>query len=453
MSDQRRLKSIGARYDVEVSRHPDPWRTLRSRLSWIFAVGTLVVCLPWLWGDHRAFQSECVSDAHRVFGRNCQECHDRPLVPLQRMITFNNAIHSTSDKKCQKCHRESNSDHLSPQISGGNRLAALEQSFKTKFDDIGCAGCHTEHRGHSELVRVTDANCTNCHIEAHPKISPRRFELDFANFRDHKEFAIWRPDSHLHADPKPSHSATPNIQWEQGQPFEQSPIKFSHHRHLDPQLPVQEGKFTELRCADCHQEDQSGAYFRPIDFEQHCHRCHKLGFPATGDLPHVKPEVIRGILLNGLAKNLNRPEPRPEDSLGGPTKRPIDEVKSPEELVSRVKDQLEKLEERLFESAKEVQERPRAAGLLEAACTKCHFTKGRTSRSKPVLSCSDRRQSEIGFDLRQRLGHRNSDASHRCLSELSRPADTDQGLRDRSLHRLSQLSPRSGLGAGPCGDS
>lgn len=320
MSDQRRLKSIGSRYDVEVSRHPDPLRTLHSRLSWIFAVGTSVACIPWLLGDHRAFQSECVSDAHRVFGQNCHDCHDRSLVPLQRMVTLNNTLHSTSDTKCQKCHRETNSDHLSASNSTPERLAALEQSLKPKFDQIGCAGCHTEHRGVTALTHVADANCTNCHTDVHDQVSPRLFELNFKDFVRHPEFAIWRQESHLQFARPVDRVKSPHIRREAEQPSDQTAIKFSHHRHLDPKLPMPGGKTTELRCNDCHQADQSGAYLRPIQFEQHCHRCHHLGFPNTGELPHLKPEIIRGILLDGLAKNSNVTLPQPEDKLGGPTK-------------------------------------------------------------------------------------------------------------------------------------
>jgi hypothetical protein len=377
VSDLRRLKSIGARYDVEVSNHPDPWKKLRARLSWVFALGTSIACIPWLLGDHQAFQSECVSDAHRVFGQECSACHDRQLVPLQRMVTFNNTLHSTSDKKCQKCHRETDADHLSIQTAGKDGLVSLEQVLKSRFDEIGCAGCHTEHRGISALSHVTDANCTKCHNREHVKISPRQYDLSFADFHHHQEFAIWRQESHQQFSTETEYGKTPRIKWEQDQPSDQSAIKFSHHRHLDPQLPMPKGgvtETTELRCTDCHQADPSGAYFQPIRFEQHCHRCHQLGIPATGELPHVNLEIIHGILLDRLAKNSEIPTPRPVDVLGGPTKRPIDETHSPNELGETVKDQLDQLEERLFGSKQEVHGQPRVAGLLEAACTKCHFT-------------------------------------------------------------------------------
>ena len=394
MSDLRRLNTIGSRYDVEVSRHPDPWRLLRSRLSWIFVIGTLLACIPWLLGDHRAFQSECVSDAHRVFGQNCQACHDSQLVPLRRMISFNNALHSTSDEKCKKCHGETNSDHLSrasladpalplelaeaKKLNDGKRLQSLKQLLSSDFKNLGCAGCHREHRGNLQLSYVADANCTNCHRKAHDTVSPRHFELSFGNFRDHPDFAIWRPKTTDNAPQESQYDPSPHVEWVGEQPTDRTAIKFSHHRHLDPKLPSGTTTTQELRCTDCHQPDQGGAYFRPIRFEQHCHRCHKLGFPTTGELPHVKPEIIRGILLDGLARNANHPPQNPDDGLGGPTKPPLIATNQAEKVMSLVKDQLEGVEARLFNTPPEVRDRPESIGLLEAACTKCHFTEKST---------------------------------------------------------------------------
>ena len=395
MSDPRRLKSIASRYDLDVTRHRDPWRMLRSRLSYIFALGSIVACLPWLLGDHRAFQSRCVSDAHRVFEQKCQNCHDRSLVPLWRMVTFDNTIHSTSDKKCSVCHRESNEDHLSPSISGNapllskraeganeisdGRHETLTRQLQAHFSELGCAGCHQEHRGHLQLADVADAHCSKCHFTAHDQISPRRFELNFSDFGHHPEFALWRNRDQTPTVPSAGHPNPPLVTWDGVQPVDQAAIKFSHHRHLDPQLPMPGGKTTALSCADCHQSDPSGAYFRPLTFEQDCQRCHKLGFPSTGELPHSKPEIIQGILLDRLAKNRDGKRPAASDELGGPTKAPIPAIKTDPDAppsLAALKPELEKLEQQLFAvlHPKTSNARPRVAGLLEAACTKCHFT-------------------------------------------------------------------------------
>lgn len=400
MADQRRLKSIGARYDIDVSRHPDPWRRIRSRLSWIFGLGTIVACIPWVMGNHRAFESECVSDAHRPFGHNCQECHDRRFVPLARMITFSNKLHSTSDQACQKCHRETNTDHLSADTSGIERLAALETQLKSAFDSVGCAGCHGEHLGKSELAQVANASCTNCHAAVHEGIADRKFELSFSDFSHHPEFAIWRvphgtgqkpkasdapavdtPDAQPAAVPtgQRTHNA-PRLGHDGSTVVDQTAIKFNHHRHLDPELRGSDGKPVELRCGDCHQQSPSGDYFQPISFEQHCHKCHRIGVPEAGDLPHANPEIIRGILLDRLAKN-SKPEQRPEDALGGPTKQPIDNASSPKELVASLKDRLTTLEERLFVPPVQPVTTEGSKSLLQSACSKCHVTEAASNET------------------------------------------------------------------------
>ena len=395
MSDRRRLKSIASRYDLEVTRHRDPWRGLRSRLSCIFAVGSIAASLPWLLGDHRAFQSQCVSQAHRVFEQDCQSCHDRSLAPLLRMVTFDNTIHSTSDKKCRVCHGESNEDHLSPSISSAARLLSkptegtaelrggreetLKQKLQAHFSELGCAGCHQEHRGHSQLADVADAHCSQCHSAAHDQVSPQRFELNFSDFGHHPEFAIWRNTDRTTTVPVEDRREPTLVKCDQDRPVDQAAIKFSHHRHLDPQLPLPGGKTIEISCVDCHQPDASGAYFRPLTFEQNCQRCHTLGFPSTGELPHSQPEIIRGILLDRLAKNRDGKRPAATDELGGPTKAPITAIKTDSDAppsLATLERELEKLEQQLFATPhpERSNELPRVAGLLEAACTKCHFT-------------------------------------------------------------------------------
>ena len=404
MSDKRQLKTIATRYDLDVSRHRDPWRMLRFRLSVVFAVGSLAACLPWLLGDHRAFQSHCVSDAHRVFEQNCQTCHDRSGVPLLRMVSFDNTIHSTSDRKCRVCHRETSDDHLSPPMSGdlllskrsddagsqrsdeaggtrSGRYESLVQQLRPQFSELGCAGCHQEHRGHSKLADVADAHCSKCHTTAHQTIAARRFELDFSDFSHHPEFALWRSRDSAKAVAA-NESAEPElVRWERDGPVDQSAIKFSHHRHLDPRLPMPGGKTMSLNCADCHQSDPGGAYFRPMTFAQDCQRCHKLGFPSTGELPHSKPEIIRGILLERLANHAAAKQqlPAAADEIGGPTKGPLRPIKTEGELppgLAVLAGDLKRLEQQLFATpqADTADQLPRVAGLLEAACTKCHFT-------------------------------------------------------------------------------
>ena len=396
MADKRQLNSIAQRYDIDVSRRPDPWRILRSRLSYIFFFGSIAACIPWVLGDHRVFQSQCVSSAHRGFEQNCNSCHDRSSIPFVRMIMLDNSIHSTSDTKCQVCHKETISDHLSPSIAVGGSGASNQTNdsdhavgkpgtpaqLHPYFAKLDCADCHQEHRGHSSLKDVANTECANCHTAVRKQISNHRFELQFADFEHHPEFDIWRPKAPpVNAESLEGKLQSAIVTWEGDKPVDQSKIKFSHHRHLDTEIPVHGGKSTSLNCTDCHRSDPSGAYFLPIQFERDCRQCHKLGFKSsTGTLPHSKPEIIHGILLDRLHNQLiNAPIagdglPTAVDALGGPTKNPVNDVKLD---IESLHEQVKKLEQQLFApipSAENSHERPRIAGLLEATCTKCHYT-------------------------------------------------------------------------------
>lgn len=363
---------------------------LRSRLCYIFGWGSILACLPWLVADHRGFESRCVSNAHRAFEQKCSQCHDRSFVPLLRMVNLDNSIRSTSDAKCQVCHIESSSDHLVSSVDHArssdsvSRMNNLIDVMRPKFDSQGCASCHDEHRGQIKLAEVSDGFCVSCHVAVDHNHSQSRFQLNFVGFSGtseasrHPEFGIWRKP--VAGNEPPSDLVT----WNDEHPRDKSAIRFSHHRHLDPQLPKLGGETTTLACADCHQAEASGASFRPIQFEQHCHRCHKLGFPSTGELPHAKPEVIRDLLLGAIVKQFGTQSPLPQrkDELGGPTKSPLpsasDASTQSGNLEQRVEqaltDQLKKL---MFnDSDLEVPpDAPRPAGLQEAACTKCHLTR------------------------------------------------------------------------------
>lgn len=390
MADKRRLNSIEARYDLDVSWHRDPWRTLRTQLSYLFAIGPIVACFVWLCGDHTAFESRCVSDAHRHLEQKCSNCHDRSFTPIMRMLTLDNSIHSTSDHKCVQCHRRSISDHLLAANQGDSvpqvldRVKIVEQQVHG-FSDLHCADCHDEHRGNATLTNVADALCTECHTKAHSQIAASQFQLDFHEFRRHPEFSIWNKP-----DPAKPVNPTKLVAWEQDEPVDQTKLRFSHHRHLDPELPSSDRNTTRLDCVSCHQPDLTGSYFRPINFEQHCHRCHKLGLPSTGELPHSKPEIIHGILLDRLKQEAvkARDNPVAQDPIGGPTKKPIDKSKADGnprlDFELLVGEPLKKMEDLLFLPAKsdETEKRPRREGVLEAACTKCHFTEEGKDRDR-----------------------------------------------------------------------
>ena len=398
MADRRRLKTIASRYDLDVLRHRDPLRLMRFRLSAVFMFGTILACVPWLLGDHSAFESHCVSNAHKSFEQNCSKCHDQIGAPLWRMITLNNSWTSTSDTKCRMCHRESNTDHLLPKIkdeefASEKRHAILEKELETLISPLKCAGCHEEHRGHSELAQVSDAQCSKCHLQVDHLLQSNdpncqhRFELKFSEFSQHAQLGIWRKPESLNRDRADSPVNWPN-DGKMEHPVDASKIRFNHHGHLDPNLPAGNGKTTSLDCTDCHQAELNGAYFHPINYQQHCYRCHKLGFPSTGELPHADPEIVQGVVLDSLVKNLKNKGDRPiqSDEIGGPTKPPIvppslkgEPKRLPIDAVFQddIRVEFQKLKTELFETAplENVAANDQVRSPFEKSCTKCHFTK------------------------------------------------------------------------------
>lgn len=383
MPDARILDDIKTRYDLEIERRPDRLRRMRAGLCWLSAAASCLLAAVWLFADHRVFESRCVSDAHRMFEMECSACHDQSFAPLRRMAWFDNHQFSTSNEKCQSCHRETVADHVAPfDFAVGkvdaHRRTKLGEDLKGVFGQMGCAGCHQEHRGHDELSLVADTNCTACHADVKQRNLGVHYELGFADFAHHPEIAIWRS-----SDPNdPAARRALPVESAGKHPVDAAKFKFNHHRHLDPKLRAPNNTTETLSCANCHESDAGQAYFQPISFERHCHRCHQLGLPDTDSLPHVAPDVIQGILLDRLVRHAKQSGDLvlPTDDLGGPTKPPNQpearDPKAEQKLAELAGPELERLQRRLFADAQPPEKLPvpAADGLLRAACSKCHET-------------------------------------------------------------------------------
>lgn len=373
VSDSRSLKSISARYDIDVSRQSNRLRRLRSRVTKIAFVVAVIVSLSFLFGDHRSFESRPVSNAHHGFERNCQACHTQSFSTLHRLATFDNQVHSVTDQACQQCHAESSIDHVAHADLSTTRLDTLSDSeqaaLEQQFTQLGCVGCHQEHRGLAELKQVRDVLCVTCHLDQESLSSP--FELQFDSFFTHPELAIYRESSESDSSRHRSLALTSLVD---GKRRDASNIKFNHHRHLDPELPNADRKVQQLNCQDCHVLDAERRDFQPITFEQHCQSCHQLGFRHTGPLPHESPDMIRGILMDRLARTQTQAE-TPRDLLGGPTKPPQTELPSTDDKLAALQLRLQRFDELLFGTESSLPGRPAdAQALLESACSKCHHT-------------------------------------------------------------------------------
>ncbi len=303
--DARNIDKIAERYDLVWQRQPNRMLRARRFVTWICAaIGLIVVGIPFLINDHRAYESRCVSEAHRLFEVSCRDCHDRQWQPLLRLVTANDRARSVSDQACQKCHAEQTRDH--------------HASVLTPEEPRDCVQCHQEHRGRS-LLELADATCTQCHADlaAHSLASHEpRVASSVTGWHDHPEFALQRPPADLAAI---DHLATFVAQAESTGWRDRSAIRFNHRLHLAPEgLPVPPGHaefgdgrtWKKLVCADCHETapDGTGNFMRPVNYEQHCQACHRLDFSArlteARDLPHGDADLVRGVLRQRLSEYL-----------------------------------------------------------------------------------------------------------------------------------------------------
>lgn len=207
-----------------------------------------------------------ISSAHKFFGNSCETCHETPFVPVR-------------DETCLVCH-------------GGIEHHADPVRFGfASFKNESCQSCHKEHQGNATIARSDQGFCVSCHgdLGARTADTKLRDVTDFGH--DHPDF---RPtvlvDSALQiSDRSRSLSDDPP-------PMEDSSLDFPHDRHLRATgVKHPERGNISLKCTDCHEVDAGGAYMLPLDFEKHCHQCHKLKFDVyvpDRELLHGMPEEM-----------------------------------------------------------------------------------------------------------------------------------------------------------------
>ena len=129
-------KQRAERIDPTYFRRAHPLRRARF---W-FSAGAAVLAVAWvgvaaLLGDERPYSPGPVASAHRLFERDCAQCH------VQRFS-------AVKDAACNVCH------HALP----GHRAAPAAEA-------PACAACHADHKGRAGLAVVADGHCNACHAE------------------------------------------------------------------------------------------------------------------------------------------------------------------------------------------------------------------------------------------------------------------------------------------------
>ncbi|MFN0019682.1 MAG: cytochrome c3 family protein [Pirellulaceae bacterium] len=283
-------------------------RASGSLRAWKLAL-TLACCLTggvyfaWVLAGGRPAATQVspgiLAKDHARWDSDCKACHV-PFVPqrpdaggtrtlsLSLTASSSKEAHQKADAKCSECHKSAG-------IHNNTQIAAEVES---------CASCHRDHQGRDfVMARMDDSHCIRCHA----LIADHRTAPDSANEAPIVSVTSFELPS---ADAGSGHPPFRSLQTKE----DPGNIRFSHHLHMTPgQLyPGQAapaGKpLTQLVCDSCHQPEtttETGAYMRPIKYEQHCRACHPLNLPGQPEVvvPHgLTSTRLEDVVLGYLAE-------------------------------------------------------------------------------------------------------------------------------------------------------
>jgi predicted CXXCH cytochrome family protein len=299
MPDRETGKQRAVRIPLDYYKRPDRLQRWKSRLGGL----ALIAAVAWpvlglVPGAGRAVQRSYsrgpVAAVHATWESDCNACHT-PFTPIGGggWAVHTLGVSPDGSARCRTCH------------------AGPVHHAKELPRDLACASCHHDHRGReASLVRVADADCTQCHADLAPHYAGN--SLKYQDRVDN--FTTDHPDFKPAAGPDPGK------------------LKFSHARHMAAGMLLpggERGAFTladiadpaereryrrqqsdpkapkstpvQLQCASCHVTDaadlglarrdlnglpaaavlpsrRNGDYMLPISYESNCKACHPLSF-------------------------------------------------------------------------------------------------------------------------------------------------------------------------------
>ena len=294
MARTRTTKKLAQRIDLNYFKRP----TGLKRAKFWLSVGLPALALVWIaWHgfsrDSRVYSSGRMSEAHAVLEGECAACH------VQTAGAFSK---KASDAACLACHDG-------------------PMHHTTQMSSLGCATCHTEHRGRVNIVAARNESCATCHVDLKTSGGASHFASGIYSFEDgHPQFAELRPhDGAPASDP--------------------GTIKVNHAIHMKPIRRGPNGPNVQLECGDCHRPGAaSGEWIyadarytaastsysteeevlplgqekvrrprpmtgrelmAPVRFAYACAGCHSLAFDKRFNegVPHDKPEVVHAFLV------------------------------------------------------------------------------------------------------------------------------------------------------------
>ena len=325
----------------------DPIQKAKLRLSALaalLAVGWWAFGVDWSGRDSSATDANSVRAnhgplalVHAAWDNKCDACHV-PFEPIAKGAWFSPKSPTSdrsSDRRCMACH-----------LGPSHHSTMIESEVKQ------CGECHRDHQGRDfSLVRLVDAECTNCHqaLEGHiatdkkPAGSRIFGNATAFNAKDHPAFT---PEAAAYSKDKP--------------PVDRGKLRFNHALHMKPgivrdeketpytidRIPIaseraryqKSGAPTDkvtLDCGSCHVLDaldlkaapnpavasstvpsrNAGRYFLPVNYENQCRACHTQTFdPRPGmehlEAPHgVQPDEVIAFLRRTYAETVVGDDP------------------------------------------------------------------------------------------------------------------------------------------------
>jgi hypothetical protein len=288
----RTTKKLAQRIDLNYFKRPTALKRAKLWLS----VGVPALALVWIaWHgfarDSRVYSSGRMSAAHAVLDAECAACHVK---------TAGSFSAKAADSACLACHD-----------------APMHHAAQT--NSLGCAECHTEHRGHVNIAAATNQSCAVCHGDLQSASRATRHATHIKSFEDgHPEFAPPRGDSRRVWYP--------------------TAVQVNHAIHMKPIRRGPTGPTVQLECGNCHRPGAvapdltySNAHYRsaaasyekertllsnqgvlqsvqptsgrelmaPVKFANACGACHSLSFDERFDfgVPHDEPETVHAFLV------------------------------------------------------------------------------------------------------------------------------------------------------------
>jgi len=230
------------------------------------AQGQVAFDSTWSAGD--------LSMAHHDLEDNCEACHAAPFVSVQ-------------DETCLTCHEELGDHAEMPRLAEGMAPLSTGDSIQWQIAEtlgkegpLGCVSCHSEHEGQVVLEAASEQFCSDCHNELDTRLSNAAFgnASDFG--KKHPQFRPQFYTAHFDEEPtRVSLDQTVN---------EMSGLIFPHDIHMAEnggaaRMAMSLGEYGgPLECSNCHEEEEDGVGFAPVEMEAACESCHSLVFDRDG---------------------------------------------------------------------------------------------------------------------------------------------------------------------------